>query len=324
MSDCVDVRIHRSQFPGTVANELVNCLRARQLNHKFLYESNRQANLWLAIHNGYSAYRIDSNTRSIYVKMFSRLADSLGSGAVTLISIGCGSGHKDAELVKILSDRGCSLDYLACDVSPGLTIAAGDVVREAVPGIAVSRMVFDLLSDSDPLRNLETGRHDDAPRIVAAFGMVPNFTPDELFPRIRNALLIGGKLIISVNLSGDGALESVLPQYDNQGTREWLLAFVRDLGLHADPGDLQFSIESDQRFTSLKRIEANLTLSDAQAVTIGAESIHFGFEDRLRVFYSYRYTIDQLVAVLAHYSLRIADREISTSGEEGVFVIEAA
>jgi hypothetical protein len=50
MSELVHVAIHPSQFPEQVRRDLIESLRARSVNHKFHYDSIRQTQKWLALH----------------------------------------------------------------------------------------------------------------------------------------------------------------------------------------------------------------------------------------------------------------------------------
>ena len=59
MSALIQVNIHASQFPEQVLADLRDSLRLRQLNHKFLYDSTRQTQKWLAVHEAYSPARTD-------------------------------------------------------------------------------------------------------------------------------------------------------------------------------------------------------------------------------------------------------------------------
>ncbi len=55
MSSVAHVTIHPSQFPDAVRRDLLASLRDRQVNHKFHYDSIKQTQKWLAIHQAYFA-----------------------------------------------------------------------------------------------------------------------------------------------------------------------------------------------------------------------------------------------------------------------------
>ncbi len=104
MDSTVNVEIHRSQFPDRLQAELADCLRARRINHKFHYESHKQVQRWLALHDEHSPARADPGVEQIYAKAFDDLAEQLADApAVHVISLGCGGGQKDLQLLRRLS-----------------------------------------------------------------------------------------------------------------------------------------------------------------------------------------------------------------------------
>ena len=65
-----NVTIHASQFPENVRRDLLESLRTRRVNHKFHYDSVKQTQKWLALHQAYSPTRNDADCRAIYDKSF--------------------------------------------------------------------------------------------------------------------------------------------------------------------------------------------------------------------------------------------------------------
>ena len=72
MSATANVTIHPSQFPEAVRRDLLESLRSRRVNHKFHYDSVKQTQKWLALHQAYSPARNDADCRAIYEKGFGR------------------------------------------------------------------------------------------------------------------------------------------------------------------------------------------------------------------------------------------------------------
>src|SRR6266404_1814631 len=98
MSSLVQVHIHRSQFPDSVRRDLLDSLRTRELNHKFLYDSFKQTRKWLALHQAYSPSRRDADCAATYERSFAAAAASMKAGSVHLVGIGCGCGQKDTRV----------------------------------------------------------------------------------------------------------------------------------------------------------------------------------------------------------------------------------
>ncbi|MGB0547915.1 MAG: hypothetical protein ACPGR8_02190, partial [Limisphaerales bacterium] len=69
------VTVHPSQFPGAVRRQLVAALRAGNVPPKFLYDSVRQTQKWLEVHQAHSPSRINADVTRIYDAAFE---DALG------------------------------------------------------------------------------------------------------------------------------------------------------------------------------------------------------------------------------------------------------
>src|SRR5438270_11095385 len=59
MTGLAEVRIHPSQFPEAVQSDLLESLRSRKINHKFHYDSVKQTQKWLALHEACSPARTE-------------------------------------------------------------------------------------------------------------------------------------------------------------------------------------------------------------------------------------------------------------------------
>src|ERR1035437_6089347 len=106
MSSPVQVAIHASQFPDNVQRALIESLRTRQVNHKFHYDSVKQTQQWLALHQAYSPSRNDADCSATYDRSFEAAASRVNAKRVHLVGLGCGGGQKDARLLKLLKQRG--------------------------------------------------------------------------------------------------------------------------------------------------------------------------------------------------------------------------
>jgi L-histidine N-alpha-methyltransferase len=161
-----------------------------------------------------------------------------------------------------------------------------------------------------------------APRLITLFGILPNFEPAPLLLRLRSWLRPGDRLLLSANLApGEdyaAGVRAVLPQYDNALTREWLMTLLLDLGFEAGDGGLHFAIEQDEQ--GLKRIVAHYALQRARTIRVYGETLHFGLNERIRLFFSYRHTIATLSRLLEKAGLEVTQNWLNESREEGVFL----
>jgi L-histidine N-alpha-methyltransferase len=328
----VILSIDPSQYPDRVRADLIDSLRQRRIRHKFHYDSYKQADKWLALHDAWSPARKDPTCAAIYEQAFRRVADHYvpgrGPSAVHVVGLGCGGGHKDTTLIECFrrgTAAGADIIYTAVDVSLPLVITArqraADLTQET-RGIICDLEVADDIGDQLSAFNAQVST-SPAPRIFTFFGMLPNSEPEGILSRVRKLLGENDLLVLNANLAPGPVcregVEKVLPQYDNALTSDWLMTFLYDLGVERNDGDLQFTIAEGSH--GLLRIEAVFTFAVPRTISLAPEFFKFGPGDRIRLFYSYRYTLKNLEIVLAEHDLAIREQWITASAEEGVFIV---
>ena len=127
------ISIHESQFPENVRCDLIASLRTRKINHKFHYDSVKQTQKWLALHQIYSPSRNDADCAATFDRAFIEATEQIKSKQVHIIGLGCGGGQKDTRLLKLLKARGKETFYTPCDVSTAMVLIARQAARAAVP-----------------------------------------------------------------------------------------------------------------------------------------------------------------------------------------------
>jgi uncharacterized SAM-dependent methyltransferase len=323
MSSVAQVLIHASQFPEKVRRDLLASLRARRVNHKFHYDSVKQTQKWLALHQAYSPTRNDADCRAIYEKGFKAAAVQIKAKTVHVIGLGCGGGQKDARLLKLLKKAGREIFYTPCDVSSAMVLTACQAALAVLPEKNCFPFVCDLVTANDLTTTLASRFTFHVSRLTTFFGMIPNFEPQIILPKLASLIRPKDFLLFSANLaSGNNyaaGVKKVLPQYDNPLTRDWLMTFLLDLGVERGDGKLRFKIE-DVRTNGLKRIVATFHFTRSRHIEVDGEHIDFRAGEIIRLFFSYRYTPEHVRKVLTHYGLEVRDQWIAKSGEEGVFL----
>ena len=318
MNAIANVAIHPSQFPDSVRCDLLESLRSRNINHKFHYDSVKQAQKWLALHQIYSPSRHDKNVRAIYEQSFEGAAAKIKSKKVHVIGLGCGGGQKDTRLLKLLKSHGKEIAYAPCDVSVAMVLTARKAALVVLPDQNCFPLVCDLATANDLPEILAT-RH---PTLVTFFGMIPNFEPQTILPKLISLLRPNDYLLFSANLAPgknyEVGMKKVLPQYDNAPTRDWLMTFLLDLGIEKQDGELRFAIERGD--LGSKRIAARFHFLRAHKIKIEGRVFDFKIGGAIRLFFSYRYTPEQVCKLLENNGLRIVERWIAKSEEEGVFL----
>ncbi len=323
----VNVSIHPSQFPQNVENELLQCLRTRHVNPKFHYLTRRQAAKWLELHRAYSPSRADADCAAIYDNAFAAAANCAAGSRVEVLGLGCGGGQKDARLIRLLAAPRRILLYVPCDASVALVLTAREAVAGATPDVSCHPLVCDLAPARDLPKTVELLTGSDASpekalRIISVFGMVPNFEPSIILPRVASLMSEDTLLLLSANLAPgpdyNAGMRGILPGYDNELTRDWLLMFLIDLGIERSDGAVQFGVEDGQE--GLKRVVADFHFSRSRRLTVSGEAFAFEAGDKIRLFYSYRYTPERLASSLNRSGAQVVDQWTAPSGEEAVFL----
>jgi len=331
MSTAANVTIHSSQFPDAVRRDLLESLRTRRVNHKFHYDSVKQTQKWLALHEAFSPTRNDADCRAIYSKAFESAAEKIRAKRVHLIGLGCGGGQKDTRLLKLLKRHGREIFYTPCDVSTAMVLVAREAALAVVTEDSCWPLVCDLAT-ADDLQKMVGPRwcaaSDDrqvvptATRLITFFGMIPNFEPEQILLKLASLIRENDFLLFSANLAPGNnyaaGMKRILPQYDNALTRDWLMTFLLDLGIEQRDGMLKFEIEDGG--PDLKRVVARFHFSRARQIKLDGEDFKFRRGEFMRLFFSYRYTPERAQRILAKYGLEVYAQWIAKSGEEGVFL----
>jgi len=323
MSAVANVLIHASQYPEKVRRDLLASLRLRRVNHKFHYDSVKQTQKWLALHQAYSPARNDADCAAIYDRAFAAAAARARSKAVHVIGLGCGGGQKDARLLKLLKASGREIFYTPCDVSTAMVLTARQTALASVPDKNCFPFVCDLATAKDLTTTFASRFTFHVSRLTTFFGMIPNFEPQLILPKLASLVRPKDLLLFSANLAPGAdytaGVKKILPQYDNALTRDWLMTFLLDLGVERNDGQLRFKI-GDDRTNGLKRIVAGFHFTRSLRIEVDSETFDFRAGETIRLFFSYRYTPERVRKVLGQYGLEVCERWITKSEEEGVFL----
>ncbi len=316
-----NISIHESQFPENVRRDLLESLRARKINHKFHYDSIKQTQKWLALHQIYSPTRNDENVRGIYENSFEAAAVKIKSKRIHVIGLGCGGGQKDTRLLKLLKAGGKEIFYTPCDVSSAMVLVARQTALAVLPEERCFPFACDLATADDLSSVFAKQNLRNAARLITFFGMIPNFEPQEILPKLAPLVRPKDFLLFSANLAPGknyaAGVKKVFPQYDNPQTSDWLMSFLLDLGVGKSDGKLKFTIETGG--FALKRIVARFHFTRARWIEIESERFQFRAGDSIQLFFSYRYTPERVRKILAVHRLEVCEQWIAKS-EEGVFL----
>ena len=131
-------------------------------------------------------------------------------------------------------------------------------------------------------------------------------------------------LLVSANLApgpdyGAG-VRRILPQYDNVPTRAWLMTFLLDLGVKQSDGAIRFTVEEGPPGLDLKRVVAEFQFEETCSVRLGTETFEWHRGERLRLFFSYRFTPDRVCKLLGQQGIVVVNQWVTRAEEEGVFL----
>ncbi|HTI99629.1 MAG TPA: L-histidine N(alpha)-methyltransferase [Dongiaceae bacterium] len=324
MSSVVHVAIHASQSPENVRHDLLTSLQTRRVAHKFHYDSVKQTQKWLALHQIYSPTRNDADCQAIYEQGFAA-ATATAAPEVNVIGLGCGGGQKDTRLLQLLQAAGRKIRYTPCDVAVAMVLVARQTALAALPADRIAPMVFDLATATDLPEVFQAGepKRPTPARLFTFFGMIPNFEPGLILPKLAELVRPLDQLLFSANLAPGAdyaaGVKTILPQYDNTPTREWLLTFLLDLGVERADGELWFGIE-EVAASALKRVAAHFHFTRPRRIEIETTAFDFVAGDVIRLFFSYRYTPARITALLEQQGLKVQAAWRTRSEEEGVFL----
>jgi L-histidine Nalpha-methyltransferase len=331
MPSIANITIHASQFPENVRRDLLASLRTRKINHKFHYDSVKQTQKWLALHQAYSPARNDENCRAVYENAFEAAVAKIKSKNVHILGLGCGGGQKDTRLLKLLKAGDKEISYTPCDVSTAMVLVARRTALAVLPEKNCHPFVCDLASANDLSAMVGAERCADrtppcgvpaTTRLVTFFGMIPNFEPHLILPKLAALVRPRDFLLFSANLAPGknyaAGVKKVLPQYDNPPTRDWLMTFLHDVGVEKSDGKLKFTIETGS--FGLKRIVARFYFSLSRRIEIEDHAFNFAGGESIRFFFSYRYTPDRVRRQLERNGWEVPGQWVTQSEEEGVFL----
>lgn len=321
----VNVTIHASQYPEAVRRDLRESLRTRRVNPKFHYDSIKQTHQWLALHQVFSPSRHDADCAATYDRSFAEAVSRVGSRRAHLVGLGCGGGQKDTRLLQLLRAAGKEVSYTPCDVSPAMVLIARQAALAVVAEADCFPFVCDLASADDATEVLAEIGPPEAARLVTFFGMIPNFEPGVILPRLARLLQKDDLLLFSANLAPGpeyaAGMRRILPQYDNPLTRDWLLTFLLDLGFERGDGELRFTIEDDPAGNGPKRVVAQFEFRRSRELALDGEGFAFRAGESIRLFFSYRHTPALARDQLRAHGLVVLQEWVARSQEEGVFLV---
>lgn len=320
--------MHSSTELAHVARLRRESLTTGQVHHTFHYQSLQQSRLWLDVFRKHSPVVQDGATFDLYQQLAETVAAQKIAPRLHVISLGCGDGRKDHQLVRALQEQGTEVVWSPQDVSPSLVSESLRPVD--LPALsALYPMVGDLAAMTD-LKTLLDTFAVDAPRLFTFYGLVPNFEPSFLRTFWADLLRPQDHLLVSANLAPAAdesrgcyftATESILPQYNNLETKRWLTAVLQDWGVSDKLGNYRMRLEAREE---LLRFVAVMDWLASEEFPWEGETLRVRAGENLRLFFSVRYTPARFLQLAQDAGLQPQSEIVSPSREEGVWWLTPA
>ena len=299
------------------------------MNHKFHYDTPKQSLRWLRVHETFSPARQDLSCQAAYDLGVAAAARLLGRRDIDVVSLGCGAGQKEVGLLRALHalNPARRARYVPTDVSVSLTLITREVSLAAGMSPAdCAPLVLDLAQAEDWGKALQSVLTPGVQRVVTFFGMMPNFSPAEMLPRLAGLLKSKDVLLVSANLApGENyaaGVRKILPLYDNALTAEWLFSVLADLGVVDDDGRMEFRVARCPEGSGLLRVEADFVFRRACSLRYGGREWRCKRGERFGLFFSYRHTPERVRKLFRRHGLRVDAQWLNTAGDEGIFLVQ--
>jgi hypothetical protein len=314
----------QAKAPQSHSEVLRKSLIERRIDPQLLYHTPKQVQKWLEVYRQFAPVQISNETRGTYQDCFQDVLSRRHNSSPLVISLGCGAGTKEMPLIKALSDRDATVDYVPIDVSEKLVQEACQSAAVLGAGAHFHPVVGDLKASQILRTRLDLTFGASRPRIFIFFGMLTLMSHLDAKTMLHPLLSKGDLLILSANLLGKTeskeALESIVSQYDNLATRDWLSCFLSDLGCETHTGFLQFGAVFGLDPFEPHEIFADYRFNDPLEFECEGwtQSIHRG--ETLRLFRSFRYTPSRVTRFFDSLALINQGSWLNPKGDEGVFI----
>jgi uncharacterized SAM-dependent methyltransferase len=260
---------------------------------------------------------------ALYQQAFQAALQALSPGALHYVSLGCGGGTKDALFLQQAVARCPALIFTPMDTSMALVVQTLLRLQRTLPDLTTAPLVVDLGEEPELtpwLSHYETPAHQ---RLLACFGMLPNFVYSTFLPYVGSLMRPGDVLLLSANLSPGvyaDAVSRILPQYDNPYARTWYTGLLDSLGLATSQIQLTVSPQLLRPDGHIWQIHAEATVRQPLQFTLYEETFALAAGESLEVFFSTRFTPEVMPEVLAEAGLVPLQTFLFASREEAIYL----
>lgn len=314
-----------SSFPERLSFIYSRSFESGVVRPSLLYQSNLQAYLWFQLHKEHSPAYISEEVHRIYQNGFDALIEALKGSPYSLSSFGCGGGNKEHQFMESVHHLPVSCQVI--DASGALAIQTWSVLQ---PFKDVQPIVADLEELACPPEWSHSSKMDvtQNKHVLFYFGMLPNMDSEYAWTFLSNWARAEDLVLLSANLvsrsEATSGLPHILPQYDNELTRNWLSSFLNHVGVFDHNINLQFSIINQNILNdSLPAIQCFWkSESDCEIFYDGNAKIVWPAGRELQLFKSLRYSINSIYDNARAHGFEVIDYWHDSAEQEGVFLLK--
>ena len=283
-----------------------------------LYESIGQASRWLTYANAWAPIHRKAEISALYQSTYLSTLDSVESGEIHYLALGCGDGFKDASFLELAASKKQLAKVTLVDVSPSLILSAAQRLNPGQSQLKVADL------ESKPALSELCKTLSGQPLVISCFGMLPTLGHEILLPYLASNLKPKDRLMMSANLSptdSDEDKSATLTQYDNPEARQWYAGALLELGLLRKDFSLECCVEPLEGISGAYRIVTYAELLQDLELRVFDQIFPMEAGGQVEVFRSERWTPLALRRRLNELGLDVTHSNESEDCQEGVYVI---
>lgn len=311
----------------SMEERLCENLKSRELPDYLLYMGMGGAKNWLKLDRA-EAFPIARRLKDLLEENIASIIRFIPA-CMSIVSIGVGSGEKERILLeelikKNLAEKPASekvpIRYYPVDINSQLV----DLALEKVKDLPVEKKgIVGFIEDMPLLK-----KHWRLPVLFCILGNTfCNYEPDFFLNLVYDNLEQGDLFFFDASLlpeSGEethDARKSVLGTYASKENALFNMYPLLQYGM--DPEDFDFELllsHVDSKIGALYRTRKSLNILKDTEIRIGSETVSFREGDIIRMGFTYKYTYDQITALLEISKFEILKAFLSEDGKNAIFL----
>ncbi len=308
---------------------LCQSLKSHELPDYLLYTGMWGAKNWLKL-DGSGTFPVAKRLKDLLEENITSIVRFIPAG-MSLVSVGVGNGEKERILLeelikKNLAEKPVSgkvlIRYYPVDINSQLV----DLALEKVRGLPVEKKgIVGFIEDMQILKE-----HWRLPVLFCILGNTfCNYEPEYLLQLVFKNLEQGDLFFFDASLfpesrageDAQAARKSVLGTYASRENALFNMYPLLQYGMAPEDFDFELLLSHvDSKIGALCRTRKNLNILKDTEIRVGSETVIFREGDVIRMGFTYKYTYDQVIALLDINRFDILRVFLSKDGENAIFL----